>query len=745
MRSKLLFLIVLILAMAALPGTVCANLLPNPGFEDLNSDNSPWVDTLYPDEWGGWDPGGSHVWIETGGFNGSGLELTATAGTGSFAWPIGTGATSDIPIDPAKDYFFAVKAKGGTSLDFKIEWYAVDGASGVNVQGFTPATHATGPDWRQLQTGPVTPLAGSNFARFVMINFTTGTTVTIDDAWVDTFVPSGGSGVHSPSPADGASVVPVSFPTCVDLRWTRLKGKQGDDLSCKLYWNAGSADMNDVNFEPITELTPLTEPNAYSCVTVVAEKNYYWRVDCEDPNGGNGGVDTLIGPVWHFTTVNTAPEVDAGLKQAMWQDSGANPVTFQLAPIVSDDGLPVPPGSLTYLWTKTAGTGVVTFTPSPNVEAPTASMSVVDDYELTLTVSDGSGDDGSDSVKLRVHANATTGLEGRYDMDEGATAPLVHDDFSGNARHGDRMAVIDGVGVKEPAAPYTGTTFDITGGHINDGGGPNQGALVIHGNIPGYVELIASTNGDPNYNDCEGAGCWPGPSWADFEDEVTLAAWIKVDPDEGGFDDNWESIIVKGYPGAYRLERNAGTDGVQFSVDVDTAADGVAGDDDDGVFSDATYAAWGGMNVNDGEWHHVMGTYDGAHICIYVDGIEDSCVETEGAQIALNGGSLTIGANTQTDEPQAFGGTIDEARIHDIGLPYASDKPEAAPLTPLNARSVLSIYRTSGGHVSCADENGDGYYNGDVNKDCYVDLKDIKAIAEIWLDCNDIGNENCIP
>ena len=54
MRSKLLFLIVLIVAFAALPGSVLANLVPNPSFE-----NGTWVATDYPEDWTGWNPGGS--------------------------------------------------------------------------------------------------------------------------------------------------------------------------------------------------------------------------------------------------------------------------------------------------------------------------------------------------------------------------------------------------------------------------------------------------------------------------------------------------------------------------------------------------------------------------------------------------------------------------------------------------------------------------------------------------------------
>ena len=82
---------------------------------------------------------------------------------------------------------------------------------------------------------------------------------------------------------------------------------------------------------------------------------------------------------------------------------------------------------------------------------------------------------------------------------------------------------------------------------------------------------------------------------------------------------------------------------------------------------------------------------------------------------------------------------MDEIRIHSIGLPYASDAPEAAPLTETNARSVLSIYRTSDGHDNC----GGMYMDGDADENCYVDLKDVKAMASNWLECNSIANPIC--
>jgi hypothetical protein len=697
MRSKLLFLMMLIFAMAALSGTVHANFYTDPGFEEGSGD--------LPDAWGEWSGYGAgtyeyHINDAVAKTGEDCMEVGSPAGaSGDFQWLfIDIPDMSENTGYTAGGYFKDILSGGSIGkIQIAFEWWITRDEDKISYETMEFTIPNDGA-WHWVEWTRTSPPGTLMIAPMIGIEGNGECAYLLDD------VVFRAAGASNPQPAHNSK---VQAPGTVDLKWENSTAE-----TCTIYWNDGAPDVNDVNFQyhidvPTGKVTVIgtvlnDDPNQVLGKVVAAGRNYCWRVDVGSQGGG----------VWKFSTINDPPDVDAGPKQALWLDSVPNPVTFQLAPTVTDDGLPVPPGALTYLWTKTAGTGVVTFTPSAVVKAPTASMSVADDYELTLTVSDGGPTPGSDTVKIRVHANGTTGLEGRYDMDEGVAAALVHDDFSGNLRHGDRMA--DG---EIETSGYTGTEFDITGGHCADGGGPNVGAMVFYPGVPGYVQFPNSGN-DPNIPP-------KTPGWADFRDEVSLAAWIKVDTENGGWDDNWESVINKG-EGSYRLHRNAGGDSIQMTVNID----------------DAESVAEGTTAVNDGEWHHVMGTYDGAEVCIYVDGLLDTesgeCVEAEG-QIdwpLYDGSDLTIGQSLQNDAP--FGGIMDEVRIHSIGLPHASDNPEAA-LTALTARSVISIYRTSCGHTNC----GGVYIDGDANGDCYVNMDDVKLMAQHWLECNSIALERC--
>lgn len=75
------------------------------------------------------------------------------------------------------------------------------------------------------------------------------------------------------------------------------------------------------------------------------------------------------------------------------------------------------------------------------------------------------------------------------------------------------------------------------------------------------------------------------------------------------------------------------------------------------------------VSVNDGAWHHVVGTYDGITILVYVDGVvrgSTACTRTPTPTTEL----LTIGANA---EPLSvfnvlFQGYIDEVRLYQVVL-----------------------------------------------------------------------------
>ena len=93
--------------------------------------------------------------------------------------------------------------------------------------------------------------------------------------------------------------------------------------------------------------------------------------------------------------VNTAPSVNAGTDQTITLPDSAN-----LSAVVSDDGLPVSPGSVAVSWEMQSGPGVVTFDDSSLISA-TATFSVEGTYELLLTATDGAIT-ASDTVTVTV-------------------------------------------------------------------------------------------------------------------------------------------------------------------------------------------------------------------------------------------------------------------------------------------------------------------------------------------------------
>jgi len=128
-------------------------------------------------------------------------------------------------------------------------------------------------------------------------------------------------------------------------------------------------------------------------------------------------------------------------------------------------------------------------------------------------------------------------------------------------------------------------------------------------------------------------------------DAITVAAWIKTDS-LGSYD----GIVGLGY--AWRLY--GGQDGnVIFQIMDTTPESTVVGTTD----------------VNDGLWHHVAGSFDGAQYNLYVDGKLEATVATSGSISAGTAYYGCIGAhykkNDERDPRRFFGGLIDDVRIYD--------------------------------------------------------------------------------
>jgi len=174
---------------------------------------------------------------------------------------------------------------------------------------------------------------------------------------------------------------------------------------------------------------------------------------------------------------------------------------------------------------------------------------------------------------------------------------------------------------------------------VTDSSG-NQHTGVLKGDptwTTGVIGGALEFDGDGDYVDLG-----TSPSF-DITDRITVAAWIKVT----SFDVDWQTIISKGDV-AWRLSRSQGNN-LHFACT--------------GLWPEWVH---GTANVNDGQWHHAAGVYDGATLRLYVDGQLDVSMATAG-RINVCEYPVTIGENLE--EPQrAWNGTIDEVRLYNYAL-----------------------------------------------------------------------------
>lgn len=138
---------------------------------------------------------------------------------------------------------------------------------------------------------------------------------------------------------------------------------------------------------------------------------------------------------------------------------------------------------------------------------------------------------------------------------------------------------------------------------------------------------------------------------------VTLAVWIKT----AWTDAVWRRVFDKQFNQGFALSIG-GLD------KQDKQWQGKATLEINGKFgaSDASIA--------DGEWHHLVGTFDGTQQKLYVDGRLQKKVVRWSGEVAVNPHGLTIGGNRSNPDPKlgevgaSFVGTIDETMIYNRAL-----------------------------------------------------------------------------
>lgn len=198
-----------------------------------------------------------------------------------------------------------------------------------------------------------------------------------------------------------------------------------------------------------------------------------------------------------------------------------------------------------------------------------------------------------------------------------------------------------------------------SGGTAADSSGNDLNGTIV-GNpawVDGSAGYALQLDGDGDYVDLG------NDLSLNITNQITVAAWIKVDT----FDCEWQAIITKG-DGSWRLQRNGTQGSIEFACTGAFVPNALVG------------SLFGTVNVNDGRWHHVAGTYDGSRICLYVDGKLDVLSEAVGP-IEVNDYNVLIGANAEKPK-RNFKGSIDDVRIYSYALSAEEVKDISAGQNP---------------------------------------------------------------
>jgi subtilase family serine protease len=183
-------------------------------------------------------------------------------------------------------------------------------------------------------------------------------------------------------------------------------------------------------------------------------------------------------------------------------------------------------------------------------------------------------------------------------------------------------------------------------GNANDSIGTNNGTLMGNvGFVPGEVGQAFSFAGSSSYVSVPNS-----PLLSSFTTNITIELWLKAN--QLTVNSDWQWLVTKGNS-SWRLMATTFANTVTFS------ATGLSPKAD----------LYGNRNINDGQWHHVAGVYDGAEMYIYVDGTLDVSQPATG-KIAQNSYPVCLGQNAETIK-SSFNGLVDEVSLYNRALTAA--------------------------------------------------------------------------
>ncbi len=203
-----------------------------------------------------------------------------------------------------------------------------------------------------------------------------------------------GSGGNQPPTANAGQNQTITLPSSANLSGSASDDGLPNPPNTLTYtWSkvSGSGDVTFGNANALTTTASFSKAGIYVLRLTVSDSQLSATGDVTitvNEQGGTGG--------------NQRPTVSAGNNQTITLPSGA-----VVSGSADDDGLPNPPGQLTYAWSKVSGPGPVSFM-NPSFLTTTANFSQAGIYVLRLTASDSQLSATSD-VTITVNEQGGTG------------------------------------------------------------------------------------------------------------------------------------------------------------------------------------------------------------------------------------------------------------------------------------------------------------------------------------------------
>jgi len=144
------------------------------------------------------------------------------------------------------------------------------------------------------------------------------------------------------------------------------------------------------------------------------------------------------------------------------------------------------------------------------------------------------------------------------------------------------------------------------------------------------------------------------------------------------------------------------------------------------------------------EWHHLVGTYDGSEIKIYVDGFVAKSISKSG-NLFSSSDSVVIGRRTLTDD-RFYNGLIDEARIYDRALSEGEALQHFQGVYQ-NEAGLVGHWKfddtlTAGTAIDSSGNSNNGVLNGPTWAKSFEDANK-NNVPSYWQACTDNKDNDC--